>query len=231
MPENKQVSEEWFSLPSDGTSAPEPDRLEGFINEYREILKERTSKRKTKEESWAVAAQNLLDGAVQALKARKFDVGWRYLLAARRMEVLGASCSDDQPDLQAVAATLRNEADDKLRAWRKESVLQLLPQTDRRGDIDRFALYRALEIRDEHFSNEYHKIRLRKTPLIVAAIVGCAATALVLILACSGGFPAEASKDVLGGTPKDDPTQWYAPKMLFAVTLFGIMGACLGAIR
>ena len=212
----------WFERWCGVNSIPARDRLEGCITESRKKLDERIKRLSASppNPSWAEAAISLLNEADEALKQKKFDSAWRYVLAAQRMEVLGMKPSDDQFELNAIATALREEAETKLRDWRKESVLKLLaPSCQSQTDVS--ALYRALEIRDEHSNNEYYKIGIRKVPLRNALVLACASVAVTVLLAGFWPFPNNNLR----------PAHYYDFRMLTAIILFGIMGASLGAIK
>lgn len=157
---------------------------------------------------WRQAADELLDLAEQALKEHNEELGWRYFKAARRMELFGMS----DPALKARANTLLAEAREKLSAWRKKSVEDLLldKQGELRTDLNAVAMFSATQVLDEHHDNVYHKLReFRNQPAIVALTaltVSCIWIVLALLM----------------------PNAWNSishPLFLVSVSLYGIIGA------
>ncbi len=173
--------------------------------------------------------RSLLRHARQALDGGDIDRGWRCLHAARRLELLGL----DDPELQAEAQTIREEAD-KLHGWRKKAVTALV--TPGEGAVTPLSsVFRAAVLRDEHYDNQAHKDALRRGHAVRLAIV-LAAVVIALFVwakagAVSGGDWAHvadrgaATPSEGGGAPLVD---LYAA--LASVALFGLLGATVSAV-
>lgn len=120
--------------------------------------------------SWKDSALTLLRLAAHALDRGRIDQGWKYLNAARRMEIFGM----DDVELSDAAKVLRVEAS-KLKAWRQSAIQTLLGTTDAVALPNRRTLALAAAIRDEEYDNRGYKDQLIGTQLLflfgVAAIV------------------------------------------------------------
>lgn len=129
---------------------------------------------------WHVTARSLLNEARKSAdgKGREspIDRGWWMYLAARRACIAGLS----ERKVLEEAKALRQEATEKLRGWRRASVLEMLGDPDPKEEgtaalgfskLDlagkRIALERATLVRDEHSQNDYRKLGELKSQLTI----------------------------------------------------------------
>jgi len=110
----------------------------------------------------------LLRRAEETLYDHDLDKGWKYLHAAKRMEIFLLG----EQELADKASVLREEAM-KLRSWRKEATDTLLGSKDcpKSKYEDPFTVYTAALIRDEHYNNQAYKSSLRRVQFSHLAIV------------------------------------------------------------
>ena len=152
-------------------------RLEGDLRAQSAILEYRIRENTLEDGSvpaWGEQAGALINMAYEQMKRGKLDQAWKSLHASVRLSIFGMTSNE----LNDMAKRLRQEATN-LNEWRKTAVHRLLgefEQPDRQ--VSPSALYIAAEIRDEHFSNNYHKNRLTKTVintllLLLTVTVSC----------------------------------------------------------
>jgi 8-oxo-dGTP diphosphatase len=171
--------------------------------------------------------RDALKGATDALEIRDIDRGWTCLHKARQLELLYL----DAPQLDAVAMAMQHEAE-KLKDWRKKAVLRLLSVDDenqgqKKGEpprspkASRENIFYAAQIRDEHYDNGAYKDSLRRSNMLLFAII------LPVVLAAVLGL------SYLQYLPSYEPPQAAVPpqmEMLLSVAVFGLLGAIVSAI-
>jgi hypothetical protein len=150
----------------------------------------------------------LLERAKKAYGSNDLHGGWSLLLEAQRNEI--GALSDEQR--QAKALALRAEAAEKLRGWRKETILKLLSG---QAGLSVDQLKEATQLRNEHFHNQYHKLDLAREQLFVlTGILAAALVGLVVILA--------------GGRLRIGELDWLD---LVILMVLGAVGGALSAVR
>jgi hypothetical protein len=154
---------------------------------------------------WKPSALQLLHQAEAAYCDGNVDEGWKFLHAARRMEIYGMG-----PDeTAAYASALRAEAT-KLTGWRRTAVEDIVGTTAQPDDPTLEALCEAALIRDEHYNNQGYKDRLLRGHMLALVLVIAAMLTAVLLLAYRGATPATLPQVV-------------------AIMVFGCLGATVSA--
>jgi hypothetical protein len=191
------------------------NRLTCAIKEYEGTLERRLGEsckntnsvdKETGTITWKNTACRFLVDAKSALNSQDIDTGWQCLHAAQREEILGY-----EPDeLAERSIMLRHEAG-KLTGWRKDIIYKLIDKPDAQVDssISNRALFKAVQVRDEHYNNKYFKIALRRKNLFFLFVTILLIVGLIPLLSGFVGFP----------KPLND---W---KMLLLVEIFGALGA------
>lgn len=193
------------------------NRLACAVKECEGMLKRRLGKscedtdsvdKETGTITWKNTACSFLADAKSALNRRDIDTGWQCLHAAQREEILGY-----EPDeLKERSLMLRYEAE-KLSGWRKDIIYKLIGKPDAPIDssISNMTLFKAVQVRDEHYNNKYFKIALRRGNLIVLLLFIVVGMGLIPLLSAFAVFP----------KPFDD---W---RIFLLVEIFGVLGATL----
>jgi hypothetical protein len=186
-------------------------RLQRELNSFRvdlDFLKARTTE---SDRAWAEAAKKEIDNAQDYLdKENNIEGGWLSLHAARRHAMYGLSPAERE--LQA--SVLRAEAP-KIVSWRGKEMEKLLAVENEKLTVHRIT--NAMALRDEYFSNQYHKIWLVGSQIaILLYISGLGLLLLVPFIVSSSRHP--------GG----DLSPW-GYQMLTAVLFFGLLGAAFSA--
>jgi 8-oxo-dGTP diphosphatase len=185
------------------------------------------------EQPWAAAARSQIDIIQYYLTSENKDVegGWVCLHAARRYTVNAL----DLKELTIQASVLRAEAT-KFTSWRakemekllsvkeeqvkKENELteeQRLKKEKREQEELKALVIRAMELRDEYFSNQYHKIWLMGSQLwtlLVSSGIG-----LVLLIPFLISYTRQ---------PEIPLTPWTY-HVVAAALFFGLLGAAISA--
>lgn len=174
---------------------PHYSRLANALVEYRAALEMRVGHtcRRTEAEDehkigWKDASCKFLLEAESALKENNVDKGWQCLHAAQREEVHGYN----EDEIRDRAVALRYEAK-KLSGWRRDIVYELLGKVSENADgkkPGRIQVYRAAQVRDEHYNNKYFKIMLRRKNLAVLFIVLLLLVILIPVLSALQIMPA-----------------------------------------
>lgn len=177
------------------------------------------------EQPWAVAAhcqmkniQDLLEG-----DNKNVEGGWVCLHAARRYAVYAL----DLNELIIQADALRAEAPKFKPSWRAGEVERLLAvkddgvnkndQPEREKEL-KARVIKAMELRDEHFSNQYHKIWLKGSQL--RTLLFTFAVSLLLL----APFVVDSTR-----CPEIALKPW-SYQMVTAVLFFGLLGAAISAV-
>jgi putative (di)nucleoside polyphosphate hydrolase len=223
----------WWSRWTRRPSRTAVERLDSTLARYSQEL-EFKLRRTTGSPPWIKPVSDALADARSARAEGRIEEAWGALKTAARLDLFGA----DRSELLARAASLRNEAASKLSGWRGQSVAALLEldtPLDRLGDADppvnnptpqaggdeetKWRVYQATALRDEDGDNTYYKVALAREQRTLLLGVLAAVITLLLVLVVVGWLsfdenPATPSAGLLGG-----------------VALFGMLGACLSAIR
>lgn len=192
-------------------------RLAGEIECYKPLLERRVTEYNLNGAPWAKQAEVLIKKSEEFLQAFKIDEAWKAFHTAKRLEVFGM---DDKERID-IANELRMETA-KLNEWRKEAVLELIGQKkfDMIEAPSKQALFRAIELKDEHYNNQYYKNRLSQTlfrllfSLLFFAILGIVVF-FVYTVSCHG-------TDFTGKL-----SIW---EFIVGILLFGFLGAITSAI-
>jgi len=156
-----------------------------------------------------------LKRAHQCIAETDVDGGWKCLQTAQRLEYFVGS----PEHLKAAAVVLRNEAD-KLRGWRKDSMVKLL--TAEQGAVPHAQnMFQAALLRDGFYNNEAYKDGLRRSSALILATVLFAGLVALFYLA-RNEFLAVAIEQ----TPADEDL-WQA---LLCVAVIGLLGATVSAM-
>jgi ADP-ribose pyrophosphatase YjhB (NUDIX family) len=185
-------------------------RLASAIDVYDKELQDR-AKSSEKLPDGLATIQEVLKSAREALENGDIDLGWKSLMSAQRLELNYLT----QPELNAVGWAMRSEAD-KLDGWRKAAVVGLLSVEDG-GNQGRERVFRAAEIRDEHYNNVAYREGLRRDTALLLALILLAVVLSLLWMSCHG-FP----------WPFSDPTDKF--RRLLSVAMVGLLGATISAI-
>jgi hypothetical protein len=162
--------------------------------------------------SWAAAAHDQMANVARYLKGGTKDVegGWVCLHAARRHAIHGL----DLTELPMQASMLKAEAN-KFSSWRAKEMQDLLSVSDER--LTTIHVTNAMALRDEYFSNQYHKIWLLGHQLAILLII----TGLgLLLLAPFIDFYTQHAESTLAP---------WSVQMVAAVFFFGLLGAAFSA--
>jgi hypothetical protein len=161
--------------------------------------------------SWISAAREELTNVSQYLLYKNnVEGGWLSLHAARRHATLALTLEE----LDIRASILRAEAP-KIASWRGSEMLKLLSCSENKPTVNH--IITAMAIRDEYFSNQYHKIWLvgaQLKLLLVSCFVGF--LMMVPLLVCSTRYP------------NYSPAPWCY-QMVLSVLFFGLLGASFSA--
>lgn len=140
---------------------------------------------------------------------KNIEGGWLSLHAARRYAVHGLS----RDKLPILASVLRAEAP-KIVSWRGKEMERLL---DVKEELTFYRITESMALRDEYFSNQYHKIWLVGSQLeILLRCCGFGSLLLIPQLFFSSYHPCE-------------PLLSWGYQMVAAVLFFGLLGASFSA--
>ncbi|MGH7390460.1 MAG: NUDIX hydrolase [Candidatus Rokuibacteriota bacterium] len=201
--------------------SPAARRLSAELEIFRAGLSARVARLKADDRpglSWVDEAIGLVERAEAALAEGDVDTGWRCFHGALRLELTGMS----NPELAALVRTLEPEADtDKIRGWRKKAIQDLLVRAkamlgaEAPSAIDdiRESLRQALLVRHEASDNEYYRIGLLRSQLVIMYVVAAVLVAVVL----AANYWARDSHD---------PERWT----LVQLVVSGMLGAAFSAV-
>ncbi|MFC6940366.1 hypothetical protein ACFQE8_10390 [Salinirubellus sp. GCM10025818] len=169
------------------------------------------------DEEWRADIERCLERAEEALERHETELGWRFLYAARRIELFGLAAHDPDAFCARVRATKR-EAAQKLGGWRLEAVEDLLGSgEDPADDVDVTDAYLAAQLLQEHYDTYYQKVQIHRRQLWRLVGVAGLAVGLLVLLAGVGG-------PILG----DIGVTSF--RMLPVVVLFGVLGASVSGV-
>jgi 8-oxo-dGTP diphosphatase len=143
------------------------------------------------------------------------DKGWKYLLAAQRMEIF----SMEQGQLRTKAIVLLNESE-KLTGWRKDTVRDLLGEVESGAAITSEDVFQGALIIDEHYMNQAYKDGLLRTHIVN----------LALILFMEIGFISLSFSQIKGVFSSTTELSLTDDWMFVAVMFFGLLGGTVSAI-
>ena len=164
--------------------APRHDyaRLEREYRAFNVDLEFLQSRNGQSNEAWTEAAKHQMENIKGCLQNRDVEAGWVCLHAARRYAVHALN----RNELQIQASALRAEAT-KFTSWRAKEMDKLLSGQEMQIGSDkhevaplRELVIKAMELRDEYFSNQYAKIWLMGSQLWTLLV--CCGVGLVLLL-------------------------------------------------
>lgn len=192
-------------------------RLAGDIECFKPQLERRVAEKNMHDAPWVKQANKLIEISEKFLHEFKIDEAWKAFHTAKRMEIFGM---DDKERIN-LANELRMETA-KLNEWRKEAVLELIgyQKFDMLDAPSHQALVRAVELKDEHYNNQYYKNRLSQTLFrllftwLSFGIVGIGVYFFYTVRCYGIDF--------------DDPSNIWL--YLLGVLLFGLLGATTSAI-
>jgi hypothetical protein len=160
---------------------------------------------------WAEAARNEVGNVQYYLREKEnIEGGWLSLHAARRYTVYALS----RDKLPMLASVLRAEAT-KIMYWRGEEMKDLLDVKDEALTHDHIT--KAMALRDEYFSNQYHKIWLVGRQLEI------------LLYSCGLGFLLMIPLLVFSSRHPGAALVSWGYQMVAAVLFFGLLGAAYSA--
>ncbi len=196
---------------------PRYTRLAGDLASYRPLLEKRIAVSGNDKAQWAIQARVLLDQAGLFLQKHKIDEGWKSYHTAKRLEVNGMN----ENEKQAIAKELLVETS-KLNDWRRDAIIRMLTVDEKLtlGQITSEVLIRALEIKDEHYNNQYYKNTLSRSMfqllfmLLLLFIAGAMVYFGVLINQNGSNYAA----------------QLPLSELLIGVLIFAFLGAITSAI-
>lgn len=194
-------------------------RLESDIAVYRQELQRGSRSRLDSDEPEACLpvfeAFNLLSLAGKAIKAGDIDKGWKCFHGAQRLELFFLQTDE----LRGKTLALQNEANNKLRSWRKAAIDELLgPKANPKEEQNRASIYEATLIRDEHYSNEAYK----------ASLIGAYYLTLIVFLTMiMVSIFVLHNLDVIRF---DNNVDLYSWQMISSVVSFGLLGGVVSAI-
>ena len=130
---------------------------------------------------------------------------------------------------RSTSETIRHEALNKLKTWRKERVESLLALQSRSSggipsttepDLTLEAVCEAAEILQNHFDNDALKRRAGQRQMIQLVVVALAMVGVFLALLLLHDFRSQLAKDPVV----------QSPALMVTVVLFGVIGASLSGI-
>jgi len=172
------------------------------------LLEEQTQQ---PDKSWADAAHQQLQNVAHYLESKDVAGGWVCLHAARRHAIYGLGTAD----LQIQASILREEAT-KFSSWRSKAMQTVLGDKSATVTVDQ--VVNAMALRDEYFSNQYHKIWLMANQLFILLILS--GFGLVLFIPFVVYFSCH---------PESQTVATWGYQMVTAVLFFGLLGAAFSA--
>ena len=186
-------------------------RLQRELKTFSVELELLVSNSEKTDRAWETAARSEIANVAAYLAAEEnIEGGWLSLHAARRHAIYGLSATE----LELQASILRAEAP-KIVSWRGKEMMNLLAVPDQDLTADR--IVEAIAIRDEYFSNQYHKIWLVGSQISI--LLYCCGLGLLLLIP----FVVTSSLQL-----ESSMTPW-GYQMVGAVLFFGLLGAAFSA--
>lgn len=162
------------------------------------------------DKAWAAAAHDQLRNVTKFLETRDVEGGWVCLHAARRLAVHGLGVAD----IQTQASILLAEST-KFSSWRAKEMQNLLRAEN--APLTAAHVINAMALRDEYFSNQYHKIWIMGHQLAILLITAGLGSFLLIPLTA---FYSRSSDATLAP---------WGYEMVTAVLFFGLLGAAFSA--
>jgi len=140
--------------------SPRYSRLNGTLTSYQMALQGRLHGIDRTKETWPEEVENLLDQTRIFLENNQVDEAWKCFHTAQRIEVHGMSKQERHNQAKA----LKHEVS-KLNVWRKKAIDDLIgdPNSDTYEVPDADSLIYAIELKDEHYNNQYYQNRLTRS--------------------------------------------------------------------
>lgn len=197
--------------------SPRYARLMGDLESFKPQLNKRIADTGSEDAEWAKQAKKLLEKTRDFLDENKIDEGWKVFHTAKRMEIYGMN----DEERKSLANELRKEAA-KLKEWRAEAVLELIGKTkeEQPGAPSPAALAKAVDLKDEHYNNQYYKNKLSRSlfNLLFTFLFTLIAGIVIYFFLLIGKY---------GPNFDLDPP---LPVYILGVLLFGFLGAITSAI-
>lgn len=154
------------------------ERLAARIEELCELRAFMHATRTTDDSNGIEHAEASIKAACIAQKEGNCQVAWRHCHQAYRF--LLAGMNDEERESRRRA--LRREAEEKLKNWRRDAVLDIIGRDVKADEISAAELSTAQFIMDEHFGNMYFKLEATAIGLrIVPWVMGSLTLILILI--------------------------------------------------
>ncbi len=197
-------------------------RLEGDIKEYIEYLEYRIRRSKSdKLTEWAEHARKLVKNSVDELLSGNVDMAWKSLNSAKRIQLFGFT----DEELKEKAKVIRIESA-KLNEWRRKAIYKLIGDNENpRDDISADSLNMALQLRDEHYNNEYHKNELIKDVYRILLI-----SMVLTIIAIWIYFQNLHINNLILSNDHIVFPEGSLTAFALGTILFGILGGCISSI-
>lgn len=199
------------------------ERIEGDLLTFRVELNHliREAGQNGKMPSWAVAASELLSNAEKELAKNHIDLAWKHFHVARRMQLYGLN----KQQLLDIADSVRVEAA-KLNEWRRKAIYSLIGDPENPHDtVSADSLFRAAELRDEHFNNSYYKSTLlREVFSVLLTVMSITILAIVIYFILVDPFALIQSNNA----GDEYITNHFS--MVMGVVLFGILGGSISSL-
>jgi hypothetical protein len=196
--------------------SPRYIRLKGDLHAYKEHLHvlQMDIDSEKKKKDWTTKALALCVKALEKLKKREIDEGWKIFHAAKRLEVYNNEFSR-----KAMTTHLREETV-KLSEHRKNSILKIIGvgHDKRDSDISPEELERALRIRDEYYQTLYYTNRLTRGQFNWLFLILALLIILILIYIARCNFSGDEEMTLMNF------------RNLTGVILFGMLGATTSSI-
>ncbi|MFA8435019.1 MAG: hypothetical protein ACEPOZ_10930 [Marinifilaceae bacterium] len=137
--------------------SPKVRRISGSLSAFEKVLDRKDRQETGMLKPWVINAKELIEKSRAELKMGKLDEAWKCFHEAKRLEIYDCSTSE-----LIVHARILREESVKLKEWRRKAVLSLVGNEDSSFGtcLTSEQVYRAMLIRDEHYSNQYHKNNL-----------------------------------------------------------------------
>jgi len=186
-------------------------RLQRELKSFQVEFASLEEKTKELDTGWVTAARSEIGNVQEYLTAKNnIEGGWVSLHAARRHAVFGMSVVEQR----LLASMLRAEAP-KIVSWRGQEMMRLLDVPD--AELTAYRVTHAMALRDEYFSNQYHKLWLVGSQIaILLYACGVGLLLLVPLVVSSSRHPEMAV------------VQW-GYQIVAAVLFFGLLGAAFSA--
>ena len=158
---------------------------------------------------WVTLGNKCLERARTLKDGPDVNAAWLNLGAARRQAVYGLG-----PAELAERARILKEESEKLSPWRSKAIAKVLDKDG--GPVTPAKVALAMEVRDEYFQNQYHKLVLVTDQFKV----------LVVLAALALGLFAS-----LWTAPLPDDADLLHPRLVAAILLMGLLGGTFSSAK